>query len=193
VPWLTKPDERVRAQLRQLSGAHEQSLTVARHRAGSRPPSAPTCVVRTARSPCREGTTGNALRIKRRKRPAKPASDAPLTRAARSPSVMRESLCNTENILTDLDELELHARNLSGPEVAELLFRRFNPSLDQHGLPAAPGGSRRARAARRRPRGRWRSRAPTRADSRVIDRRRRQPLASARGRPRARPVRLLDP
>ena len=54
---------------------------------------------------------------------------APLTRGLEDHQrVVRESLVHTDNIVSDLEALELSARLLSGPEVAELLFRRFNPS-----------------------------------------------------------------
>ena len=54
---------------------------------------------------------------------------APLTRAlADHERVVRESLVHTETIVSDLEALDLAAQPLGGPEVAELLYRRFNPS-----------------------------------------------------------------
>ncbi len=54
---------------------------------------------------------------------------APLTRAlADHERVVRESLVHTETIVADLEALDLAAQPLAGPEVAELLYRRFNPS-----------------------------------------------------------------
>ena len=61
--------------------------------------------------------------------PAQPAA-RPLTRGARrtTSASLRESLVHTENIVSDLEALDLATQLLAGPEVAELLYRRFNPS-----------------------------------------------------------------
>ncbi|MGH2942060.1 MAG: hypothetical protein ACRDLN_04710, partial [Solirubrobacteraceae bacterium] len=54
---------------------------------------------------------------------------APLTRGLEDHHrAVRESLVHTDNIISDLEGLELASHLLAGPEVAELLFRRFNPS-----------------------------------------------------------------
>jgi len=54
---------------------------------------------------------------------------APLARALESHRrVLRESLRLTDSIRADLEALDLSTRLLSGPEVADLLWRRFNPT-----------------------------------------------------------------
>jgi hypothetical protein len=54
---------------------------------------------------------------------------APLSRALESHRrVVRESLRLTDAIRADLEALDLSTRLLSGPEVADLLWRRFNPT-----------------------------------------------------------------
>src|SRR5918998_419619 len=54
---------------------------------------------------------------------------APLTRGLdEHHRALRESLVHTDNIISDLESLDLSAQLLAGPEVAELLYRRFNPS-----------------------------------------------------------------
>ncbi|MEN3284328.1 MAG: conjugal transfer ATP-binding protein TraC [Solirubrobacteraceae bacterium] len=47
---------------------------------------------------------------------------------------MRESLIHTDGIRSELDQLELHARLLTGAEVAHLLYRRLNPTAADRGL-----------------------------------------------------------
>jgi hypothetical protein len=65
---------------------------------------------------------------------------APLRRALESHRrVVRESLRHTDLVRSDLEALDLSTRMLQGPEVAELLWRRFNPtSADREPL-RAPG------------------------------------------------------
>jgi TraG P-loop domain len=54
---------------------------------------------------------------------------APLSRALESHRrVVRESLRLTDSIRADLEALDLSTRLLSGPEVADMLWRRFNPT-----------------------------------------------------------------
>ena len=56
-------------------------------------------------------------------------ASAPLRRALESHRrVVRESLQLTDSLRADLEALDLSTRLLSGPEVAELLWRRFNPT-----------------------------------------------------------------
>jgi TraG P-loop domain len=68
---------------------------------------------------------------------------APLSRALESHRrVVRESLRLCDSIRADLEALDLSTRLLSGPEVADLLWRRFNPTTadrtpERH--PAAQG------------------------------------------------------
>lgn len=65
----------------------------------------------------------DALR-KRQKMPR-----APLQRSLQQhKQAVRQSLTHMENVTGDLEALGLAALPLTGPEVAELLFRRFNPS-----------------------------------------------------------------
>jgi TraG P-loop domain len=118
-----QPEQRADA-LRQLAGAYEESLTThaseqaaVRFRAYVVVPYVPT--------PPAKKVDWDALRPRSRRKLAR----APLTRGLEDHQrVVRESLVHTDNIISDLDALELSARLLTGPEVAELLFRRFNPS-----------------------------------------------------------------
>ena len=118
-----QPAERVDA-LRRLAGAHEQSLVAhateqaaVRFRAYVVVPYLPLTVAKKV--------DWDALRPHSRRSLPR----APLTRRLEDHQrVVRESLVHTDSIVSDLEALELSARLLSGPEVAELLFRRFNPS-----------------------------------------------------------------
>jgi hypothetical protein len=70
---------------------------------------------------------------------------APLRRALESHRrVVRESLRLTDSIRADLEALDLSTRLLSGPEVADLLWRRFNPTSADRTPEGRPG----ARASR---------------------------------------------
>lgn len=61
--------------------------------------------------------------------PGRRLSTAPLTRGlADHQRVVRESLVHTDNIIGDLEALGLASWLLDGPQVAELLYRRFNPT-----------------------------------------------------------------
>ncbi|MGI8731492.1 MAG: VirB4 family type IV secretion system protein, partial [Solirubrobacteraceae bacterium] len=66
----------------------------------------------------------------RPRRPRKNAlARAPLTRALEEHrQIVRDSLVHTETITSDLEALDLSTLLLDGPQVAELLYRRFNPS-----------------------------------------------------------------
>src|SRR5918998_5674160 len=118
-----QPPERASA-LRRLAEAHEQSLIAhASQQAAVRfrtyvvipfLPAGPVTKV-----------DWEALRPRSRRRLPR----APLTRGLEEHQrAIRESLVHTDNIISDLESLELSAQLLAGPEVAELLFRRFNPS-----------------------------------------------------------------
>ena len=112
------------AALRELAGAHEASLrahasqqAAVRFRAYVIVPYVPPAAARRV--------DWDALRPKRRRTLA----HAALTRAlADHERVARQSLVHTENIVSDLEALDLATQLLGGPEVAELLYRRFNPS-----------------------------------------------------------------
>lgn len=70
---------------------------------------------------------------------------APLVRVEESHRrVARESLRLTDAIRSDLEALDLSTRLLSGPEVADLLWRRFNPT----GADRTPGRRPAARGSR---------------------------------------------
>jgi hypothetical protein len=118
-----QPRERAVA-LRRLADAHEQSLIAhATEQAAVRfrtyvvlpyLPAGPVAKV-----------DWEALRPRSRRRLPR----APLTRGLEEHQrALRESLVHTDNIISDLEALELSTQLLAGPEVAELLFRRFNPS-----------------------------------------------------------------
>src|ERR671914_220757 len=65
---------------------------------------------------------------------------APLRRALESHRrVLRESLQLTDSIRADLEALDLSTRLLSGPEVADLLWRRFNPTTADRTPERRPG------------------------------------------------------
>jgi TraG P-loop domain len=65
---------------------------------------------------------------------------APLRRAFESHRrVLRESLRVTDSIRADLEALDLSTRLLSGPEVADLLWRRFNPTTADRTPDRRPG------------------------------------------------------
>src|SRR5919106_491641 len=65
---------------------------------------------------------------------------APLSRALESHRrVVRESLRLTDAIRADLEALDLSTRLLSGPEVAGLLWRRFNPTSADRTPERRPG------------------------------------------------------
>jgi hypothetical protein len=65
---------------------------------------------------------------------------APLSRAFESHRrVVRESLRLTDAIRADLEALDLSTRLLSGPEVADLLWRRFNPTTADRTPERRPG------------------------------------------------------
>ena len=65
---------------------------------------------------------------------------APLSRALESHRrVVRESLRLTDSIRADLEALDLSTRLLSGPEVADLLWRRFNPTTAERTPERRPG------------------------------------------------------
>jgi hypothetical protein len=53
--------------------------------------------------------------------------------------VVRESLQLTDSIRADLEALDLSTRLLSGPEVADLLWRRFNPTCADRTPEGRPG------------------------------------------------------
>jgi hypothetical protein len=118
-----QPRERVDA-LRRLAAAHEQSLVThasdqaaVRFRAYVVVPYVPVTAAKKV--------DWDALRPHSRRSLPR----APLTRGLEDHQrVVRESLVHTDNIISDLEALELSARLLTGPQVAELLFRRFNPS-----------------------------------------------------------------
>ncbi|MBA3264146.1 MAG: hypothetical protein H0T69_17095, partial [Thermoleophilaceae bacterium] len=66
---------------------------------------------------------------------------APLSRALESHRrVVRESLRLTDSIRADLEALDLSTRLLSGPEVADLLWRRFNPTSSDRTPERRPTG-----------------------------------------------------
>jgi hypothetical protein len=68
---------------------------------------------------------------------------APLRRALESHRrVVRESLRLTDSIRADLEALDLSTRLLSGPEVADLIWRRFNPTSADRTPEARPGAQR---------------------------------------------------
>ena len=177
------------AALRELGGAHEASLrahasqqAAVRFRAYVIAPYVPPAAARRV--------DWDALRPKRRRSLA----HASLTRAlADHERVARESLVHTENIVSDLEALDLATQLLAGPEVAELLYRRFNPSTIASGhFPrlVVLGELDQVCDARA---GRRRRRAAARADRRVTDRLRRQSLHRRRAGPRARALRLIGP
>jgi hypothetical protein len=65
---------------------------------------------------------------------------APLRRPLESHRrVLRESLRLTDSIRADLEALDLSTRLLSGPEVADLLWRRFNPTTADRTPDRRPG------------------------------------------------------
>ena len=65
---------------------------------------------------------------------------ASLARAVESHRrVLRESLRLCDSIRADLEALDLSTRLLSGPEVAELLWRRFNPTTADRTPERRPG------------------------------------------------------
>ena len=65
---------------------------------------------------------------------------APLSRALESHRrVVRESLRLTDAIRADLEALDLSTRLLSGPEVADLVWRRFNPTTAERAPQPRPG------------------------------------------------------
>jgi hypothetical protein len=118
-----QPRERAVA-LRRLADAHEQSLIA--HATEQAAVRFRTYVVLPylPASPVTK-VDWEALRPRSRRRLPR----APLTRGLEEHQrALRESLVHTDNIISDLEALELSAQLLAGPEVAELLFRRFNPS-----------------------------------------------------------------
>ena len=67
-------------------------------------------------------------------------ASAPLRRALESHRrVLRESLQLTDSLRADLEALDLSTRLLSGPEVADLLWRRFNPTTADRTPERRPG------------------------------------------------------
>ncbi len=112
------------AALGQLAAAHEQSLrehasqqAAVRFRAYAVVPYVPVAAARRV--------DWRALRPQRRR----VLAHAALTRALEDHErVVRESLVHTDTIISDLEALDLATQQLAGPEVAELLYRRFNPS-----------------------------------------------------------------
>jgi hypothetical protein len=65
---------------------------------------------------------------------------APLRRTLESHRrVVRESLRLTDSIRSDLEALDLSTRLLSGPEVADLVWRRFNPTSADRTPEPRPG------------------------------------------------------
>jgi TraG P-loop domain len=67
-------------------------------------------------------------------------ASAPLRRALESHRrVMRESLQLTDSLRADLEALDLSTRLLSGPEIADLLWRRFNPTTADRTPERRPG------------------------------------------------------
>jgi hypothetical protein len=125
---VAEPTDRARA-LRGLAEAHEQSLVAhaseqaaVRFRAYAVVPYVPVTIAKTV--------DWDALRPRSRRSLPR----APLTRGLEDHQrVVRESLVHTDNIISDLEAVELSARRLNGSEVAELLFRRFNPSSTSTG------------------------------------------------------------
>ncbi|MFP5304625.1 MAG: hypothetical protein ACLGI7_02220, partial [Gammaproteobacteria bacterium] len=121
---LADHDPDVAMGLRQLAHAHEQSLrehasdqAAVRFRAYVIVPYLPA-------QPAKK-VDWDALRPSR----WRGVPHAPLTRALQDHErVLRESLVHSENITSDLQALDLSTQLLTGPEVAELLYRRFNPS-----------------------------------------------------------------
>jgi hypothetical protein len=118
-----QPPERAVA-LRRLAEAHEQSLMA--HASQQAAVRFRTYVVIPYLPPAPVTKVDwEALRPRSRRRLPR----APLTRGLEDHQrALRESLVHTDNIISDLEALELSAQLLAGPEVAELLFRRFNPS-----------------------------------------------------------------
>jgi hypothetical protein len=118
-----QPADRAAA-LRRLAGAHEQSI--ASHASQQAAVRFRTyVVVPYLPAGAAPKVDWDALRPRSRRRLPR----APLTRGLDDHHhVVRESLVHTDNIVSDLEALELSSRMLTGPEVAELLFRRFNPS-----------------------------------------------------------------
>lgn len=121
---LADHDPDIALALRQLAHAHEQSLrehasdqAAVRFRAYVIVPYLPA-------QPAKK-VDWDALRPSR----WRGVPHAPLTRALQDHErVLRESLVHSENITSDLQALDLSTQLLTGPEVAELLYRRFNPS-----------------------------------------------------------------
>jgi hypothetical protein len=73
-------------------------------------------------------------------RPGRRQPRAPLVRDAESHRrVMRESLVLTDAIRMDLESLDLATHMLSGPEVLDLLWRRFNPTTADRSPALRPG------------------------------------------------------
>src|SRR5207247_5646144 len=67
-------------------------------------------------------------------------SSAPLARSLASHRrVARESLHLTDQVRGDLEALELSTHLLSGPEVLDLLWRRFNPTTADRTPDRRPG------------------------------------------------------
>ncbi|MEA2139881.1 MAG: hypothetical protein QOG56_3031, partial [Solirubrobacteraceae bacterium] len=110
--------------LRRLAEAHEQSLVAhASEQAAMRFRTYVVVPYLATRGGAK--VDWEALRPRSRRRLPR----APLTRGFdEHQRCVRASLVHTDNIISDLEALELSAQLLAGPEVAELLFRRFNPS-----------------------------------------------------------------
>jgi hypothetical protein len=121
---VARQPEGRREALRGLAGAHEQSLvTHASEQAAVR--FAAYVVVPFV--PERVAAKVNWEQLRPSKKRTLPT--APLTRGlADHNRVVRESLVHTDNVTADLEALDLKARLLTGTEVNELLFHRFNPS-----------------------------------------------------------------